>query len=73
MVNCELCGSTSFIKEGEYYVCQKCGSKFTKEQLQFENPFNNTKRSGGGASLLILIIILGLFALPYPQSLVVTM
>ena len=30
-IRCELCGSTEIIKEGELFVCQGCGAKYSKE------------------------------------------
>ena len=31
---CEMCGSTEFAKEGDYMVCQSCGTKFTIEDAR---------------------------------------
>lgn len=33
-LQCELCGSTDIVKEGEFYVCQHCGCKYTKEDAK---------------------------------------
>lgn len=33
-LQCELCGSTDFIKNGDYFVCEHCGCKYTKEDAQ---------------------------------------
>lgn len=31
---CEICGSSNFIKENNYFVCQKCGMKYTVDQAK---------------------------------------
>lgn len=31
---CELCGSNELVKDGEYFVCQYCGTKYTVEQAR---------------------------------------
>ncbi len=33
-LQCELCGSTDIVKEGEFYVCRHCGCKYTKEDAK---------------------------------------
>jgi len=30
-IQCEMCGSNDVLKDGEYYVCQHCGTKYTAE------------------------------------------
>lgn len=30
-LKCELCGSTEIIKDGDFFVCQSCGMKYTLE------------------------------------------
>ena len=30
-IKCEMCGSIDVVKDGEYYVCQSCGTKYTVE------------------------------------------
>ncbi len=30
-LQCELCGSTEIIKDGDFFVCQSCGMKYTLE------------------------------------------
>lgn len=31
---CELCGSNDFVKEGDYFVCQSCGTKYSAEDAK---------------------------------------
>ena len=31
---CDICGGNSFIKEGDYFVCQECGTKYTSAQIK---------------------------------------
>lgn len=31
---CELCGSNDFIKAGDFFVCQNCGTKYTAEDAR---------------------------------------
>ena len=31
---CELCGSNKLIKDGEFFVCQSCETKYTTEQAR---------------------------------------
>lgn len=31
---CELCGSNDFVKEGDYFVCQSCGTKYSVEDAK---------------------------------------
>ena len=38
MAKCELCGGTAFTKEGEFYICHGCGSRFKKEDLIMDTP-----------------------------------
>ena len=33
-IMCELCGSNDVIKQGEYYVCQHCGTKYSLEDAK---------------------------------------
>ena len=33
-VRCELCGSNDIVKQGDYYVCQHCGLKYTLEDAE---------------------------------------
>ena len=33
-LTCELCGSTEFVKDGGYFVCQGCGTKYTVEEAR---------------------------------------
>ena len=33
-ITCELCGSTEFVKDDEFFVCQGCGTKYTLEQAK---------------------------------------
>lgn len=33
-LQCEVCGGNELVKEGEYFVCQHCGTKYTKESLK---------------------------------------
>lgn len=33
-LQCEICGSSDFIKSEDLYACQYCGMKYTKEQIQ---------------------------------------
>ena len=30
-MKCEMCNSNDIVKEGEFYVCQSCGTKYTVE------------------------------------------
>ena len=45
IVKCESCGSPHIKKEGEYYVCESCGSKFkdVEENGDFTNVFSSNK------------------------------
>ena len=31
---CEACGSKDLIKQGDYYVCQYCGVKYTVSEIK---------------------------------------
>lgn len=31
---CEMCRSNNLVKEGGYYICQNCGTKYTSEEAQ---------------------------------------
>ena len=31
-LTCEMCGSANIVKEGDFYVCQSCGTKFAAEK-----------------------------------------
>lgn len=31
---CELCGSNDFVKEGDFFVCQSCGTKYSSEDAK---------------------------------------
>ena len=66
MSQCELCGCTAFTKTDDYYVCQQCGSRYTKNQLNVENLLsqNSRKNSSGGIYILITIIILAIIVVP---------
>ena len=33
-MQCELCGATDIIKDGDYFVCQSCGMKYTTESAR---------------------------------------
>lgn len=33
-MRCELCGSTEIIKDGDFFVCQSCGMKYTLENAR---------------------------------------
>lgn len=33
-LQCELCGSGDIVKDGDYFVCQSCGIKYTLEQAK---------------------------------------
>ena len=33
-IMCELCGSNDVVKQGEYFVCQHCGTKYTVEDAK---------------------------------------
>ena len=33
-MQCELCGSTEIIKDGDFFVCQSCGMKYTLESAR---------------------------------------
>lgn len=33
-MQCELCGSTDILKDGDYFVCQNCGTKYTPENAK---------------------------------------
>ncbi|HWP21958.1 MAG TPA: TFIIB-type zinc finger domain-containing protein [Candidatus Cryosericum sp.] len=33
-IKCELCGSNDFAKEGNFFVCQHCGTKYTTEDAK---------------------------------------
>ena len=33
-ITCELCGSNDLIKEGDYFVCQHCGTKYSTEDAK---------------------------------------
>ena len=31
LIKCELCGSNQLVKQGDYFVCQFCGTKYAPE------------------------------------------
>ena len=31
---CEMCGSTELVKDNGYFVCQKCGTKYSVEEAK---------------------------------------
>lgn len=31
---CDICGSNEIVKDGEYFVCQSCGTKYTTEAVR---------------------------------------
>ena len=33
-IKCELCGSNDVVKQGDYFVCQHCGTKYTLEDAR---------------------------------------
>lgn len=33
-LQCEICGSNDIVKSGEYFVCEHCGTKYTKDALK---------------------------------------
>lgn len=33
-LQCEICGSNDLVKTGEYFVCEHCGTKYTKDALK---------------------------------------
>ena len=33
-MQCELCGATDIIKDGDFFVCQSCGMKYTPESAK---------------------------------------
>ena len=33
-LKCEMCTSTDIVKDGDYYVCQSCGAKYTVEEAR---------------------------------------
>ena len=33
-MQCELCGGTNIIKDGDFFVCQSCGMKYTVESAK---------------------------------------
>lgn len=33
-MQCELCGSTDILKDGDFFVCQNCGTKYTPENAK---------------------------------------
>ncbi len=33
-IKCEMCNSGDFVKDGEFFVCQSCGTKYTVETIQ---------------------------------------
>ena len=33
-LQCEICGSNDLVKNGDYFVCEHCGTKYTKEDLK---------------------------------------
>ncbi|MBR5479413.1 MAG: hypothetical protein IKU84_04480 [Clostridia bacterium] len=33
-LQCEMCGSGEFVKDGDFFVCQSCGMKYTTETAQ---------------------------------------
>ncbi|MDY4428022.1 MAG: hypothetical protein SPE25_03260 [Lachnospiraceae bacterium] len=38
-LKCEMCDSTDLVKDGDYFVCQNCGTKYTVEtakKMMFE-------------------------------------
>ena len=34
---CEMCSGRDFIKDGDFYVCQSCGTKYTAESAKKAN------------------------------------
>ena len=33
-IQCELCGATDIVKDGDFFVCQSCGMKYTPESAK---------------------------------------
>ena len=33
-LKCELCGGTEIVKDGDFFVCQNCGMKYTLESAK---------------------------------------
>ena len=33
-ITCELCGSNDVVKQGEFFVCQHCGTKYSLEEAK---------------------------------------
>ena len=33
-VSCEVCGSDNLVKEGDFFVCQDCGCKYSVEDIR---------------------------------------
>ncbi len=45
MIDCGKCGSENLRREGEYFVCARCGKKYTQEMAeQREQAFESLKR-----------------------------
>ena len=34
-LKCELCGGTEIVKDGDFFVCQSCGMKYTLESAEY--------------------------------------
>ena len=41
-LTCELCNSTDFVKEGDYFVCQSCGMKYDLESAKAKMQIEST-------------------------------
>ena len=42
---CEICGSTDVVKQGDYFVCQECGCKYTVQETKNIIGDNNQRKN----------------------------
>ena len=33
-LKCEVCGSNDIVKQGDYFICESCGVKYTVEDVR---------------------------------------
>lgn len=48
-IKCEICGSTTLIKQGDSFICQNCGINYSKESVQAMLAANNAVSSDNQA------------------------
>jgi len=48
-LTCEMCGGTEFVKDGDFFVCQSCGLKYTLENARKMMQDDSAAESGSAA------------------------